>query len=90
VAVRSPELTALIHIADSLADRAGYAWTSVRVHRSLSAFAWESIEPERSRREALLEGLEDVVVRETERERELFAEFRRGQEEEAWRSQPRV
>ncbi|HSQ59924.1 MAG TPA: HDOD domain-containing protein [Acidobacteriota bacterium] len=85
-AVRSPELTALVHIADSLADRAGYAWTPVPAPHALSPFAWESVEPDASRREALLDGLADVVVRETERERELFAEFRGAQEEEGWRS----
>ena len=90
VAVRSTELTALVHIADSLADRAGYAWEPARAPRALSAYAWESVEPDPSRREALLEGLTDVVVRETERERELFAEFRRAQEEDAWQSPQRV
>jgi HD-like signal output (HDOD) protein len=89
-AVRAPELTALVHIADSLADRAGYAWASVRIPRALSAYAWESIEPVPSRREALLDGLADVIVRETERERELFAEFRRAPEEATWPSPQRV
>jgi HD-like signal output (HDOD) protein len=86
VAVRSPELTALVHIADALADRAGYAWTPKRVPRVLSAYAWDAVEPDPSRREALLDGLADTVARETERERALFAEFRGVQEEEAWRS----
>lgn len=89
-AVRSPELAALVHIADSLADRAGYAWAPVQAPHALSPFAWESVEPDASRREALLAGLADVVVRETERERELFAEFRGAQEEEAWRSPQRI
>jgi len=90
VAVRSPELTALVHIADSLADRAGYSWTPLRAPQPLSAYAWESVEPDPSRREALLDGLAEVVVREAERERELFAEFRRAQEEDAWPSPQRV
>ncbi|HEU4335258.1 MAG TPA: HDOD domain-containing protein [Candidatus Eisenbacteria bacterium] len=89
-AVRSPELSALVHIADSLADRAGYAWAPAPAPHALSPFAWESVEPDASRREALLAGLTDVVVRETERERELFAEFRGAQEEEGWRSPQRI
>ncbi len=83
-AVRAPELTALVHIADSLADGAGYAWAPSTATGPATASAWEAIEPDTRRREALLDGLTEVVVRETERERELFAEFRGTQEETSW------
>ena len=83
-AVRAPELTALVHIADSLADGAGYSWAPRAASGPATASAWEAIEPDARRRAALLEGLTDVVVRETERERELFAEFRGTQEEASW------
>jgi HD-like signal output (HDOD) protein len=87
-AVRAPELTALVHIADSLADRAGYAWAPSAASGPATASAWEAIEPDARRRDALLEGLVEVVVRETERERELFAEFRGIQEDAPWPSPP--
>ena len=87
-AVRAPELTALVHIADSLANRAGYTWAPSAASGPATASAWEAIEPDARRREALLEGLAEVVVRETERERELFAEFRGIQEDASWPSPP--
>lgn len=86
-AVRAPELTALVHVADSLADGAGYSWAPSASTGEATASAWETIEPDAGRRKALLDGLTDVVVRETERERTLFAEFRGTQEEASWQSQ---
>jgi len=87
---RAPELTALVHIADSLADRAGYAWTPSKASGAATSSAWEAIEPDARRREALLDGLTEAVVRETERERLLFAEFRGVQEDGSWVSPQRV
>jgi HD-like signal output (HDOD) protein len=89
-AVLAPELAALIHVADSLADRAGYAWAPTPASQTATASAWEVIEADSGRREALLTGLHDVVVRETERELTLFAEFRAVQEEGSWRSPQRI
>jgi hypothetical protein len=83
-ATRAPELTALVHIADSLADRAGYAWAPSTASGPATSSAWEAIEPDAERREALLEGLIETVVRETERESQLFAEFRGVQEDASW------
>jgi len=87
---RAPELTALVHIADSLADRAGYAWSPSSATGPATASAWEAIEPDAARREALVDGLTEAVVRETERERQLFAEFRDVQEDVSWVSPQRV
>jgi len=47
---RAPELTALVHIADSLADRAGYAWRLQRRPDPPTSSAWEAIEPDPERR----------------------------------------
>ena len=43
--------------------------------------AWESVEPHAGRREALAAELVSEVIRETEREKALFAEFRGSGEE---------
>ena len=87
-ATRAPELTALVHIADSLADRAGYSWAPVMPEGPATQAAWEAIEPDAGRRTALLQGLTEAVVRETERETQLFAEFRNVQEDVSWVSPP--
>jgi HD-like signal output (HDOD) protein len=87
---RAPELTALVHIADSLADRAGYAWAPPTASGPATSSAWEAIEPDPERREALLEGLVETVVRETERESQLFAEFRGVQEDAPWPLSQRI
>lgn len=89
-ATRAPELTALVHIADSLADRAGYAWAPSVPSGPATSSAWEAIEPDHGRREALVAGLTEAVVRETERERQLFAEFRDVQEDASWLSPQRI
>ncbi len=49
--------------------------------RPISPSTWELVEADERRRETLLEELVEDVVRETERERTLFAEFRGPQED---------
>jgi HD-like signal output (HDOD) protein len=78
---RNPELAALVHIADSLAERAGHSWPKGAGKRPVSASAWEALQMDEPRREALLLELVRDVVRETERERALFAEFRGSEED---------
>ncbi len=80
-ATRNPELTALVHVAHSLTERAGISWPKGVVSHPLSSSAWERVEADERRREALREELVEIVVRETEREWELFAEFRGSQED---------
>jgi len=80
-ATRNPELAFLVHVANSLAERAGFVWPRGVAPRPLTPSAWELVESDEARRETLLETLVEDVVRETERERELFAEFRGSQEE---------
>jgi putative nucleotidyltransferase with HDIG domain len=80
-AVRNRTLTALVHIANSLAERAGYAWASGLGPAPLQASAWEMVEPDAGARDVRLAELVQEVARETEREKALFAEFRRSQEE---------
>jgi putative nucleotidyltransferase with HDIG domain len=75
-AVRNPELAALVHVANCLTERAGLSWPDgVRSH-PVSPSAWELVEMDGPEHDALVRD----VVRETERERALFAEFR-GHEE---------
>ncbi|HEU5309959.1 MAG TPA: HDOD domain-containing protein [Candidatus Eisenbacteria bacterium] len=80
-ATRNPELAFLVHVANSLAERAGFVWPRGVATRPLTPSAWELVESDGRRREALLQTLVEDVVRETERERDLFAEFRGSQEE---------
>ncbi len=79
-ATRNPALASLVHIANFLAQRAGYPWASGVDDRGPDARAWESVQPHGGR-EALVLGLVEDVIRETEREKALFAEFRRSQED---------
>jgi putative nucleotidyltransferase with HDIG domain len=79
-ATRNPALASLVHIANSLAQRAGYPWASGVDDRGPDARAWELVQPHGGR-EALVLGLVEDVIRETEREKALFAEFRRSQED---------
>lgn len=80
-AKRNKELAALVHVANSLTDRAGLSWPKGAVSRPLSPSAWELVEADERRRESLLTVLVQDVIRETERERALFAEFRGSQED---------
>ena len=77
---RNRALAALVHLADSLAERAGRAWPQGVVARPVSPAAWETVEPDEHRRESLFAELVPHVVRETQREQALFAEFRGTQE----------
>jgi putative nucleotidyltransferase with HDIG domain len=79
-ATRNPALASLVHIANFLAQRAGYPWASGLETRETDANAWKEIEPHATRRERLVAELVSTVIRETEREKALFAEFRRTQE----------
>lgn len=80
-AARNRALSALVHIANSLAERAGYAWASGLQPEPVQASAWEVVEPDAGARNVMLAELVQDVIRETEREKALFAEFRRSQEE---------
>jgi putative nucleotidyltransferase with HDIG domain len=80
-AVRNVELTALVHVANSLTERAGHSWPKGVATRPLSPSAWELVEADEHLRDTLLEQLVEDVIRETERERALFAEFRGPQED---------
>jgi putative nucleotidyltransferase with HDIG domain len=75
-AVRNPELSALVHIANALAERTGHAWPhGTEIHPVIES-AWDRIEPDEERRDALLADLAEDVCRAMERERELFLQFR--------------
>jgi putative nucleotidyltransferase with HDIG domain len=80
-AARNPMLAALVHTADHLAQRAGYPWASGIDASGLDARAWELVEPSPARRESAATELVAEVIRETEREKALFAEFRGSQED---------
>ena len=80
-AARNRALGALVHIANSLAERAGYAWASGIQPAPVQATAWKLVEPDAGARNVMLAELVQDVIRETEREKALFAEFRRSQEE---------
>jgi len=79
-ATRNPALAALVHIANFLAQRAGYPWAPDVSAPDPDSRAWEVVEPHAGRREAMAAELVRDVIRETEREKALFAEFRRSQE----------
>ncbi|MGE5175764.1 MAG: HDOD domain-containing protein [Hyphomicrobiales bacterium] len=81
-AARNRALTALVHIANSLAERAGYSWAPGIDPAPLDASAWEAVDPVAGAHDALLVDLVSDVIRETEREKALFAEFR-GPKQEA-------
>lgn len=80
-ATRNAALASLVHIANSLAERAGYSWASGLDPAPLDASAWEAVEPVPGARDALLADLVSDVIRETEREKALFAEFRGSKQE---------
>lgn len=80
-ATRNRALAALVHIANSLAERAGYAWATGLRPSPVQATAWELVEPDAGARNVMLAELVQDVIRETEREKALFAEFRRSGEE---------
>lgn len=80
-AARNVALASLVHIANFLAQRAGYPWASGIDAQGLDERAWEPVEPRAARREALAAELVSEVIRETEREKALFAEFRGSGEE---------
>jgi len=80
-AARNRALGALVHIANSLAERAGYAWATGLTPAPVQATAWALVEPDAGARNVMLAELVQDVIRETEREKALFAEFRRSQEE---------
>ena len=80
-AARNRALVALVHIANSLAERAGYAWATGLASAPVQATAWELVEPDAGARNVMLAELVHDVIRETEREKALFAEFRRSEEE---------
>ena len=79
-ACRNRALAALVHVADSLAERAGHPWPQGVPPHPVSPAAWDLVEPDERRRESLFAELVPHVVRETQREQELFAEFRGAQE----------
>lgn len=81
MAARNVALASLVHIANFLAQRAGYPWASGIDAGGPDERAWESVEPHAGRREALAAELVSEVIRETEREKALFAEFRGSGEE---------
>lgn len=80
-AARNRTLVSLVHVANSLAQRAGYPWASGLDVDGLDERAWEAVEPHAARRTALAAELVSEVIRETEREKALFAEFRGSGEE---------
>jgi len=80
-AARNRALSALVHIANSLAERAGYAWATGLQPAPVQATAWELVEPDAGARNVMLAELVQDVIREAEREKALFAEFRRSEEE---------
>ena len=80
-AIRNKELAALVHVANSLTERAGLSWPKGVVTRPISPSALELVEADERQRETLLSELVLVVARETERELTLFAEFRGSQED---------
>lgn len=80
-ATRNPVLTSLVHIANSLAERAGYSWATGLDPAPLDASAWEAVEPSAGAHDAMLTDLVSDVIRETEREKALFAEFRGSKQE---------
>lgn len=79
-ATRNPALAALVHVANALAEEAGFAWPKRGSASPQSPYAWELVESDERRRAVLLPSLVEDVIRETGRERALFAEFRGSQE----------
>jgi putative nucleotidyltransferase with HDIG domain len=73
-------LASLVHLADSCAERAGHPWPQGVEPHPVSPAAWETVEPDERRRDSLIAELVPHVVRETQREQALFAEFRGSQE----------
>lgn len=75
-AARNGALASLVHVANFLAQRAGYPWAPGLGAEGLDERAWEAVEPHAERRKALVAELVSETIRETEREKALFAEFR--------------
>jgi putative nucleotidyltransferase with HDIG domain len=75
-AARNVALASLVHVANFLAQRAGYPWAPGLDAEGLDERAWEAVEPHAERRKALVAELVSQTIRETEREKALFAEFR--------------
>jgi hypothetical protein len=69
---------ALVHVANSPRSERGLSCSGR--HASIAVSAWELVEVDERRREKILSQLVEDVIRETERERALFAEFRGSQE----------
>jgi putative nucleotidyltransferase with HDIG domain len=80
-AVVNPELTNMTHLANALAERMGHPWPQGVEAHPLDTAAWQGIEPDESRRAALLATLVPQLSRAVAEERALFSQFR-GHEEE--------
>jgi len=80
-AVRNRELTALVHVANALAERTGHAWPSGVELPPLAPEAWESIQPDERLRDGLVQELAEHVCRAMEQERAVFLQFRAREEE---------
>jgi putative nucleotidyltransferase with HDIG domain len=80
-AVVNPDLCNLIHIANAMAERLGHPWPQGAEPHPLHPAAWRRIEPEESRREALIAALVPPLSRAMDGELQLFSHFR-GPEEE--------
>jgi putative nucleotidyltransferase with HDIG domain len=77
----NPELANLTHLANALAERMGHPWPRGAEPDPVLPGAWQVIEPNEPRREAMLTELLPQLRRAMEGERALFSQFR-GQEEE--------
>lgn len=80
-AVVNPELSTLVHLANSLAERIGHPWPVGAEPHAVHPSAWLSIEADAGRHRALTQSLESDISRALAGERELFTHFR-GPEEE--------
>lgn len=80
-AVVNPELVTLVHLANSLAERAGHPWPQGAEPHPVHPGAWLAVEPDAERHPAMLESLVPDVGRALAGERALFTHFR-GPEEE--------
>jgi len=72
----NPELAAITHIANSLAEQIGHVWPEEMDPHPISDSAWERVEPDEGLRQLLLDDLVPGVYRAVEKERELFLHFR--------------
>ncbi len=76
----NPDLAAIVHIANSLAERTGHAWPQGTDQHVISDFAWERVEPDKKLRQMLLDDLVRDVGHAVEKELMLFLHFRGSQE----------